>query len=91
MLRAVSAEDAAEQWAAHDDQASAEHSIAGGAASRVVVQNFDTGEITRWKVTGEYVPSYSAAKICEVTGVACAQENSCGYSGLCQESRKVTP
>ena len=58
------AEFAAEAWAEDDDSSSAEYSIVAQRDEPVVVvRDMKTGEITRWKVTGESVPQYSAKRL----------------------------
>lgn len=61
-IEAVDAEQAAETWAAIDDRDSADYTIVGGDEAIVVVQAPD-GTRTRWRVTGESVPSYSATEV----------------------------
>jgi hypothetical protein len=58
---ADTAEWAAEEWAEHEDWSSAEYDIVSGRDEPVVcVRDVGTGEVTRWRVSGEAIPSYSA-------------------------------
>ena len=61
-VRAFDAEEAAERWAKDDDCHSAEYSIVSGSDAEVVVEDH-AGNVTRWKVSGEGVPTYSAEEI----------------------------
>lgn len=60
---AFDAEAAAEEWAEQDDRYSAEYGIVGGSSVVVHVQAVDSDEVTRWSVSGESVPSYSASEL----------------------------
>lgn len=58
---AFDAEGAAKKWAEHEDWTSEEYSIVSGHSTPVVcVRDIATGELTRWEVSGESVPSYRA-------------------------------
>ncbi len=59
-IYALNAEWAAEKWAEEDDSDSAEYSIAQGTSTVVCVQPKEGGPIEKFKVTGEYEPTYSA-------------------------------
>lgn len=66
-FRAISAEEAAEKWADHDDCASSEYDIVSGDSEPIVLVRDADGVITRWRVTGEAVPSYHATAIEEAS------------------------
>ena len=53
---------AAELWAEQDDRESAEYWIVGGNEADVTVKDTNDGTETRFIVTGEDIPSYSAKK-----------------------------
>jgi hypothetical protein len=59
---ASDAEDAVEEWAERDDADSAEYSIVGGEDAEVCVKD-GAGNVTRWRVSGESMPSYSATQL----------------------------
>jgi len=52
-------EAAVEKWAERDDAESADYLIVGGQDATVMVRAPD-GDLLRYRVTGEAVPSYSA-------------------------------
>ena len=56
---AYDAGQAAETWAERFDHESGDSPIIGGSEAKVMVKGPD-GEITKWAVCGESVPSYSA-------------------------------
>jgi len=61
---AMDAEDAAKEWAETDDCYSAEYMIVAQKWEPVVsVMDRRDGEIKRFCVTGEAVPSYSASEV----------------------------
>lgn len=54
-------DDAAEHWAETQEQSDAEYPIGTGAREAIVyVEDLESGKVTKWRVTGESVPSYSA-------------------------------
>jgi hypothetical protein len=55
---------AVERWAERDDAGSAEYRIASGKSAKVYVCD-PNGNVTRWTVSGERVPQYSASMIVE--------------------------
>jgi hypothetical protein len=57
---AFDAEEAAEQWAEQDDWSSAEYSIVGQRSTPIVHVQGPSGDVQRFRVSGEAVPSYSA-------------------------------
>ena len=59
-VEAFNAEYAAEMWAERDDAESAEYRIAGQKSEPLVIVQAADGTRTRWRVSGEAVPSYSA-------------------------------
>ena len=61
-VRATDAEDAAESMAETQDADSAEYSIVGGQDATFTVKA-PGGTVTRWTVSGESVPSYSAREV----------------------------
>ncbi len=65
-IEASNAEEAAEDWAEHEDNSSAEYHIVGKRSRPVVcVQAANgVGAVTQWLVRGEAVPSYYATEIC---------------------------
>ena len=63
-IRAVDAEEAAKKWAEDDDQSSAEYGIVSKDEEPVVIVcRADSGEETRWRVSGEAVPAYYAEPV----------------------------
>ena len=52
--------DAAEMWAEDNDLSSAEYDIGDGGEVAVCVRDLSTGELTHWKVRGEFAPYYTA-------------------------------
>ena len=62
-VRADDEEEAAEQFAEDDDCNSAEYRIVGGSPATVFVAKVDSEEITKWKVEGEAIPSYTARQL----------------------------
>lgn len=60
-----SAFDSACFYARWDDRESAEYRVAKGDEITVLVKDLQTGEISKWRVTGETVPSYWAEQIGE--------------------------
>ena len=60
-IYAYNAEWAVTAWAEQDDNDSAEYSIAQGCPTTVHVKLRDVeGKVDKYKVTGEYEPTYSA-------------------------------
>lgn len=66
-VEAMSPGIAAELWAEEEDCLSAEYTIASGDTVEVCVMDLASGEVSRWSVTGEAVPHYTAHK-CSSTG-----------------------
>lgn len=64
-IEASDAEEAAAEWAARRDIASAEYSIVGGDDAIVNVKNCSTGEAQRLCVSGESVPQYYARELAQ--------------------------
>lgn len=63
-IHAHDAEDAAEKWADRDDRSSAEYLIVAQKwEPTVTVKDQRDGEMKRFIVTGEAVPSYSATEV----------------------------
>ena len=62
-VRARTPAEAAEKWAEWDDHRSADYSIVGGSNATVCVRRADGGEVLRYVVSGESVPSYSAKMV----------------------------
>lgn len=62
-VTAISADEAAREWAGWHDHYSAEYRIVGGTDETVTVLNLDTGERHDWIVSGESVPHYRARLI----------------------------
>ena len=63
-IYASDAQSAAEQWAEDDDCYSAEYMIVGQKWEPVLtVKDTRDGEVKRFTVTGEAVPSYSATEV----------------------------
>jgi len=55
--------EAAEKWAEENDRDSAEYLIVGGSPATVLVKRFGSDDPpTRWMVSGEAVPTYSATE-----------------------------
>lgn len=59
-VEAIDEEHAAELWAHWEDSHSAEYSIVCGRVEPVVEVRDPKGNLTRWTVSGESVPSYHA-------------------------------
>ena len=60
------ADDAAREWAENEDRATAEYAIVRQRESPVVaVQRVSDGVITRWKISGEFVPTYYAREVAD--------------------------
>jgi hypothetical protein len=59
-VRATAAEHAAERWAEDDDLRSAEYAICSGRSEPTVFVRDADGTVTKYVVSGESVPSYSA-------------------------------
>lgn len=57
---AADEEEAAEDWAEHDDADSVEYAIVKGDDATVLVRKKDGGPVRKFVVTGEAVPHYSA-------------------------------
>ena len=65
------ADDAAEKWAEDDDSQSTEYRIVSGKREPVVcVQSVEGGDVLRFSVAGESVPSYTAREIEPLAGSA---------------------
>ena len=62
-IEAYDADEAATEWAAKRDIASAEYSIVGGKDAIVFVKNCSTGEVLRFCMSGEPVPQYYAHEL----------------------------
>ena len=65
VIDTLDAEMAAEEWAERDDSDSAEYHIVGGRDITVNVRDLETDEVTRYTVSGEAVPQYTAREITE--------------------------
>ncbi|WP_061959859.1 hypothetical protein [Cupriavidus pauculus] len=63
VFEAFDDECAAEQWAAREDSWSAEYLIVSGRDEPVVHVKDEHGNVTRFKVTGESVPTYYARPV----------------------------
>ena len=61
----LDAEMAATEWAEKNDRDSAEYHIVGGHDATVNVRDLETDEVTRYTVSGEAVPQYTAREITE--------------------------
>lgn len=62
-IYATDESDAAEKWAEREDLNSAEYSIVRGNSVTVCVRGTVAGAVTRFDVSGESVPSYSAREL----------------------------
>lgn len=62
-IKAFDGEQAAEEWAERDDRDSAEYTIASGEEVTVVARNERDGRKTRYRVTGEAQPVYTAREV----------------------------
>ena len=58
-VRAFDADQAAERWADHDD-CNGDYDIVSGRSTPIVHVQGEDEEVTRWKVTGEAEPVYTA-------------------------------
>lgn len=63
VVEAAAGYAAAEAWAQHHDQRSAEYMIARGNSVVVHVRPEGGGEVCDYEVTGEAVPHYTAAPV----------------------------
>ena len=66
-IRANDAEEAVTEWADQYDVRTAEYPIVGGRDEPTVHARAPDGTVTRWQVTGESVPHYSARELEEGT------------------------
>lgn len=66
-IEAHSRWDAAKKWAERDDYESAEFSIVKGNMVVVRVEDAETGEVTRFEITGAAIPIYYATEVPNAT------------------------
>lgn len=60
VIYAISPDDAAEEWAEQEDDSTGDYRIARLGVAVVAVRAEESGEITYWRVEGEFVPVYTA-------------------------------